>query len=489
MKSSSYLPISDADFSAPAKPAGPPKAWRHQVAALQFARPLRGAMLAMAMGTGKSKVAIDLILARRHKRVLILCPLSVVGVWPDEFARHAGGAVSVCSLGHASVKQKKEKMCSAISLADVRGTPVAVICNYEAAWREPFGTHAMTRGFDLLILDESHRIKAPGGRASRYVFRLSKLIRSRLALTGTPMPHSFLDIYAQYRAVDPTVFGTNFNRFKHTYGIYGGYGGYELRGIQNKAELNRKIYSIAYRVSKHVLDLPEEMHITRVARLAEQGQKVYADLEKRFVSEVAEGTITVYNALTKLLRLQQLTSGFIRTDNDEIVAVDNEKLKLMAETVEDTDPAEPWVIFCRFRRDLEAVHLMSQSLGRSCLELSGTRNELRRWQKGEAAILATQISAGGVGIDLTRACYCGYYSLGFSLGDYEQSLARVHRPGQLRSVTYYHWIIAGTIDERVMRALDARADVVEDILKNLKEKPKPANQSNHQELHQWTTDS
>jgi SNF2 family DNA or RNA helicase len=443
--------------------------WRHQEEAYKFAFPKRGAMLAMAMGTGKSKVAIDLAIGRGHKRILILCPLSVVSVWPREFHKHAGDLVAVTPLDKGSVSDKADAMKRALALAAAKQQPAAIAVNYEAAWREQFAEACGKAGFDFLILDESHRIKSPSGKASRFVFRLSRLVMHRLALTGTPMPHSFLDIYAQYRSLDPTVFGTNFNRFKHIYGVWGGYGGYELKGVQNKELLNQKIYSIAYRVAKNVLDLPPEMHITRSCELGAQAQKLYADLENKFIAEVRDGTVTVYNALTKLLRLQQITSGYVRLDDDTESQVDDSKYQLMKDTVEDIEPEEPIVVFCRFRHDLDQVHRMAEELRRTSLELSGRRNELRDWQDGAAEILAVQIQSGGVGIDLTRARYCGYFSKGYSLGDYEQSLARVHRPGQTRPVTYFHWVVSGTVDQRVMDALAKRRDVVEDILAQIKQ--------------------
>jgi SNF2 family DNA or RNA helicase len=92
---------------------------------------------------------------------------------------------------------------------------------------------------------------------------------------------------------------------------------------------------------------------------------------------------------------------------------------------------------------------------------------LERWQAGDAVILGVQIQSGGVGIDLTRAAYAVYYSLGFSLGDYEQSLARLRRPGQTRCIRYYHLVAPGTVDQQVYAALKERRSVVEAVLQNL----------------------
>jgi len=174
--------------------------------------------------------------------------------------------------------------------------------------------------------------------------------------------------------------------------------------------------------------------------------------------------------MVKVLRLQQITGGSLRLDDDErYTQVDSSKQKLLADTLEDIGPEEPVVVFCRFRSDLDAVHKAATDLGYTSMELSGRQDDLQEWQRGKAQILAVQISAGGVGIDLTRARYSIYFSLSRSLGEYDQSLSRVHRPGQTRPVTHIHLVARGTIDEKIIYALERRAEVIESILKQIKE--------------------
>ena len=156
-------------------------------------------------------------------------------------------------------------------------------------------------------------------------------------------------------------------------------------------------------------------------------------------------------------------------DDDCIVhRIDSAKLRLLADTLEDIGADEPVVVFCRFHADLDAVHEASVRLGLRSLELSGRRDELKQWQATEAQVLAVQISAGGIGVDLTRARYSIYYSLSFSLGEYDQALARVHRPGQTRPVEHIHLVARNTVDVKIMRALEKRAEVVGSILAEIK---------------------
>jgi len=248
----------------------------------------------------------------------------------------------------------------------------------------------------------------------------------------------------------------------------GGYQHHQVVAFRNLDELNRKFYSIAFAASKDVLDLPPEVHMTYKCRLGTEAQAIYRSLERDFIAEVEAGEVTAANALVKLLRLQQITGGFARTSDGDDVQVDSSKMNLLRDVLEDIAPEEPVVVFCRFHRDLDAVNRVVDEVGRRSLELSGRRDELKRWQVGEAPVLAVQIDSGGLGIDLTRARYAIYYSLGFSLGSYEQSLARVHRPGQTRPVEYIHLLAEGTVDEKVMAAISNRADVVNAVLQELK---------------------
>jgi SNF2 family DNA or RNA helicase len=434
--------------------------WPHQQAALDFIADKPAAMLAMAMRTGKSRVAIEHLNRTRARRVLILCPKSVVNVWPQQFREYGALGMKTLPLAGRSVAQRQAE---AAEWLGHRGWGTVII-NYDSVWRAPFANWAMRQHWDVLICDESHRLKAPGGMASRFVARLAQQIPMRLALTGTPMPHSPLDIYAQYRILDSSIFGTSYQRMKHRYAIYKPVQNFELLvGYQNLEELNQKFYAIAYRVGPEVLNLPESLHMTRTCVMAPAGQRVYKELESQFYAQVEQGEITAANAMVKGLRLQQATSGFGKlADSGEEVQVDTAKQKLLEDLLEDLD--EPVAVFCRFKHDLAAVHKVAANLCRRSLELSGSRNELAAWQSGTAPILAVQTQAGGVGIDLSLAKVAIYYSLGMSLGDHEQSQYRFLAKDQQHSMAYYYLLIENSVDCKVYNALRARKDVLEAIL-------------------------
>jgi hypothetical protein len=282
--------------------------------------------------------------------------------------------------------------------------------------------------------------------------------------------NSPLDIYAQYRFLDPSIFKTNFHRFKMRYAKILDLGDFKkIIGFQNLPELHRLFYTRAHRVVKSdVLDLPPVVHVKSFCTLDKRAMKIYAMLKTAFVAWLDETgeQITAANILTKLLRLSQLTGGYFQADGAKYgVFIDKAKIKLLEDLLLSLPEKEPVVIFCRFRPEIEAIKKTGEALGRHCAELSGSMNQLQEWQKGQYDVIVVQIRSGGVGVDLTRACYGFYFSTGYSLGDFDQSLARLDRPGQTRKVTYHHLLAENTIDIDIYQSLEKKRDVVESVLK------------------------
>jgi len=245
-----------------------------------------------------------------------------------------------------------------------------------------------------------------------------------------------------------------------------------VRYWRNEDELKAKMAWLTFRVTAdEVLDLPDVKHVEMPIRLGARAQQIYQDLEESFVAELATSRfVTAGHALVRMLRLQQVTSGHIADDHGMVEEIDTAKRDTLKDLLVDISPEDPLVVFCRFRHDLAQIRQVAESLSLNYGEVSGSQKDLTN--EGTipvgVSVLGVQMAAGGLGIDLTAARRCVYYSLGFSLGDYEQSLARLHRPGQGYPVTYYHLVAEGTVDRRVYRALSKRRDVVESVLEELK---------------------
>ena len=454
----------------PARVPGGGASWLHQRQAFHFAKELDAAMLAMDMGTGKSMTAIALLEEWDAKRALILCPLSVCGVWPKQFGKHAVSEWETITPPPKSTIAKRAAYV-AHPLMFPGAEKQVVILNYESAWREAMSALLGKYDWDVVILDESHRIKAAGGKASMFASRLRDRSRRRLCLTGTPMPHSPIDIYAQYRFLDPGIFGTSKNRFQNRYAVMGGFNNHQVVEWQNQEELTERIGSIAFFVGKEVLDLPDAVHMERTFQLGPKSMLLYRQLEKDFIGEVEEGVVLASNALTRSLRLRMATSGHTKTEAGVVALLDDEREKLLADVLADLPAREPVVVFATFHQDLEAIKRVCERQGRRYGELSGRRRDGLTGDSTMSTdidVLGAQIKSGGTGIDLTRSHYVVYYNVDWSLGDYEQSLSRTHRPGQEHAVTYIHLIAERTVDETVMAALGQKKSTIEAVVEAAK---------------------
>lgn len=457
------------------------KLWAHQEEAVTLALQYDSFMFAHDMGCGKSFESIELANRLKSRLILILCPKSVISVWPKEFEKHSPKKFDILPLTTGTVKQKAARLEKQISFTRMHKRRLVVVVNYESAWRAGLGPiykgkRIVKLGalldivWDLVICDESHRLKSPKSKTSWFAYKISQLKKAkyRLALTGTPMPHSPLDIYAQFRFLDWAIFGKNYTQFKARYAIEKDLGDFKkIVGFQRQDELKAKFYQRAHRVMAcDVLDLPPVMHETRTCELSPKAHRIYHQLETEFVAWLDEndGMVSANNVLTKLLRLGQIAGGYLQMDNGESEFIDSSKLDLLKDVFEDLPQEEPIVIFSRFTNEIQRIKELAESMGRPAAELSGNMNQLAEWQNGEFNVIAIQIRSGGVGVDLTRARYSVYYSTGYSLGDYLQSLKRTDRPGQLREGLFIHLVVDGTVDVDVYNSLSTKQVIVDDVL-------------------------
>lgn len=461
------------------------KMFRHQVRAANMAliqlssKPSAGFGLLFEMGCGKTLTAIAIMgaLYCQHKitRVLVVAPSSVCSVWPHDLAAFAAFPYEVRVL----LGEKKQRLEALHSLTDYPNTAnrllVAVI-NYEATHRE--GIFEALEGYaaDLIVCDESQRIKNPRAAQSRAVQMLGDNAACRLILSGTPVQNSVIDLYSQYRFLDPGVFGANFYAFRNRYCQMGGYGGHEVVGYQHMDELTRKEHSIALRVTKaECLDLPGQTFVRRYVQLEPAVRRLYAQIARASCAELENGEhVTASIVLTKLLRLMQLTGGFVQADGgDRPRPAGSAKLDALADILEDyvQEAGQKLVVFARFRPEIAAICQLLEQRGIRYGRIDG---EVPMDQRGAIVetfqqdpgvkVFVAQIQTAGLGITLHAASAAVFYSLDFNYANYAQALARIHRIGQAQPVTYIHLLAEHTVDDQVLDALERKEDLARTIV-------------------------
>ena len=460
--------------------------WKHQRKALKYLMKRDAAALYTDMGTGKTKVMIDLMQNRGFKRVLVVATYKACEVWEQQISIHGiDGLFDVYRLNNLSTAKviDKLKTIPKITTTASQDKIYVFIINYEKVWRHGIDRMFLrkTLGIDCVICDESHRIKSPRSNCSRYLSRLGQKVPHRYLVTGSPLAENPVDVYAQYRFLDPKIFGTNFTEFRNEYenvdvdlSAAMGFRMLDKKNpYKNLDKLREKMYSCAFYIESSV-ELPEQTDIEWSFTLPTKSEKLYHSIVKEKIAELNGKYMESSNALTLVLRLQQLTSGYLvvedfDTKEKSVVNVDHARREEFLSLLEQFPEKEPIVVFAAYRKDLKNIRLICRKMGVKYSELSGKEDTMNDWKAGKTRVLAVQYSSGSESIDLTRSRYCIYYSLPRRSALYEQSRKRIHRPGQTRPVYYYIMLAklrkGKSIDEKMLEALQAKKKIVDYVVK------------------------
>ena len=441
----------------------------------------KGFGLLFEMGCGKTLTAIAIAGAGykqgKVKRVLVVAPTSVCAVWPNELQQYAAFPYTVKTL--LGTKQQRLKALDDLQRFPYPHMKVAVI-NYESTWRD--GVYEALEEFDadMIIADESQRIKTHDAAQSKAMHKLGDKARYKLILSGTPIQNAAIDIWSQYRFLDPTVFGMNFYAFRGRYCVMGGFNRKQIVQYRDLDTLIRKEHSIAYRVTKEeALDLPEQTFQNRYITLDKKERNLYDRLRRDSVAELTDGgTITATTVLTKLLRLQQLTGGFlVEDDADRPQLVSTGKLDALADILRDyvIEGKKKLVIFARFIPEVHAIEkLCEDTLKPEKMKAVAIYGDIKKEDRGDIVkqfqtdpatmVFIGQIDTAGTGITLTAADTCVYYSVNFNYATYSQSLSRIHRIGQHHPCTYIHLVVEKTVDSAILKSLSKKEDLAKTVV-------------------------
>ena len=426
----------------------------------------------LEMGTGKTRVALSTARTLHDVRILVVAPLSAVGVWEEECAVFWHSLAFVdCTRG--SNVRRAERMRA------LNGdNPHLVIVGYESYWRGELRTAILKWAPDLVVYDEAHRIKERRSKQSRFAHVLTRTIPHRLALTGTPMPNGLQDAFSIFKAIDPDVFGTRWVDFELSYIIKGGYMGYQITGYRNQDRAERLIRKHSSRVTKaEALDLPPQVDVVVPVKLGDEARRIYDRLRTQAISQVqgridgtdAQGVALSRVVITNILRLQQVTSGYVKVVDGRIIEFDTAKVDVLRDLLQDVIlSTDHVVVFGRFTHDIDAIQNVAEKFGPTYVYDGRVSNVARRkrltaW-KQDGGILVGQVQVSSLAIDLTASHIGIFFSPDYSLTNYLQSRDRLHRHGQKEKVTYYHLVAEESIDRRIYAALASKEDVMRRLL-------------------------
>lgn len=434
------------------------------------------------MGCGKTLTTIAVAGALYNlgkiDRVLVVAPTSVCSVWPHDLNQFATFPWEARVL--LGDKKKRLKALNELENWPFKALRIAVI-NYESTHREGIFEALAAYKPDLIVCDESQRIKSPSAAQSKALHKLGDAAPFRMILSGTPVQNNAVDLYSQYRFLDPAVYGANFYAFKNRYCIMGGYGQHQIVGYRNMDELVEKEHSVAYRVTKEeCLDLPQQTFINRYVQFTDAEQAIYEQLRKSSFLELETGeNVTATTILTMYLRLMQLTGGFLTADEStRPKQVNTAKLDALADVVDDyvVDAGKKLVIFARFRAEIAAIENL---LRLRKIQYGSIYGDVPMEERGkivedfqtnpDTKVFVAQIQTAGLGITLHAASTAVFYSYDYNYANYAQALARIHRIGQRLPVTYIHLVVDGSIDEKILAALENKEDMAKTVVDSWRE--------------------
>lgn len=433
-----------------------------------FEEKCSGAGLLMEMGCGKSLVGLAVMgtLSRLSliDRALIVCPLSITGVWESELQKFADYPYSLTIL--KGTMQKKKEQLGSLPKSELQ----IVVCNYESMWRLEAELQRFHPG--LIIADEGHRLKDGTSRQSKAMHRLGDKADYRLLLTGTAITNKELDIYSEYRFTAPLVFGRSFYAFRGRYFTMGGYGGYvPIFKKEMMEDFLKRMHSIAFRVRKEeCLDLPAITEEVRIVDLEPKALRLYSEIEDESYAELKNSEVTALNILTRILRLSQITGGHLTDDEHTNHAVSTAKLEALSDII-DTMQEEnrKLVVMARFTAELDDIEtlLQKRKIGYSIVRggIKDRDEQVRRFQEDEdCRVFIGQIQAAGMGLTLTAASTMVFFSLDYNMANFDQAKARIHRVSQTENCHYVYLCCRGTIDNKVLRALRDKVDLAKTLV-------------------------
>lgn len=456
-------------FPAPVKA----KLYQHQWKAFCFALWLYGLVdgtvrslglaLLMEMGCGKTLVAIALIGALYQfglaGRGIIVCPLSLINVWKEEIEKFADFPFQVTVLEGST--EKKKKTLASLPPAELQ----IIILNYESTWR--MKEELLHFNADICCVDEGHRLKDPKSNQSVFLHSLGDSVKYKMLLTGTVITNKEIDVYSEYRFLDSRIFGTSFYRFRCRYFDMTGYGNYTPVFKKEMLEdFEKRLHYIAFRCTKkECLDLPEVQEEVIKVDLEPKAKKMYEQLEEDSFTKLKDTDVSATNILTKLLRLSQLTGGHLTDDDGNSSPVSKAKLNALEEIIDSaTGDGQKIVVMARFIPELDDIETMLRKKKISYSVIRGgvkDRDEqIRRFQNDpDCKVFVGQIAAAGLGITLTASHIMVFYSLDYSMANFDQAKARIHRVGQTDKCLYLYLIAKGTVDTKVLRSLRNKIDL------------------------------
>ena len=503
------------------------KPFSHQVVAFHFLHSTKTPAFFGGCGVGKTAAVLwfaHSLTKQGNWTFLVFCPVNLIEhVWIEDAAKFLADEFKVNSLRESSApsirvedwpdgadRKDKEARKKAYTNAKRRHSKKLVerytadadmfVINYENVRtdaKEKRITDLVKRRKNegdnvCLILDESTRFKSRTSRTYKALKRIRAHCERCVIMTGTPSPNGLADLWSQFMVLDEGMtLGPSFTDYRHdTHYQFS----FKVGPSKNKTVVKWNPKAGSPRIvhaminprmirfhTDDCVDLPPRRFLVRHIDMTKDQRSLYDDMEEYLFTEIDGEPVTARVAVTKLMKLREITGGFVINDYEEQVAIDKvtpkmAELDLLLEQALSPGlipegPPTKALVWAQYQWECNTlIARYEKAYGARGLFggiSQGKRDAAIRAFKGDpkCRVLICHPKSAGHGLTLTEASYAIYYSLSYDLEEFEQSFRRNARPGQERKQTYYFLVCPGTIDEELLSAIQRKknlADVVTD---------------------------
>lgn len=442
------------------------KPYQYQQVAIDWIINHKQAAVLLEMGLGKTIITLTAVKQLLDKdevhRVLIIAPIRVaISTWPAEIRKweHLNGLKYAVAVG--TPKEREKAILSDAQIVTLSRDSVDWLVNKSG----------LRFDFDMIVIDELSSFKAYNSQRSRAIYRVQPMMKRMVGLTGTPSSNGLMDLFAEFKALDGGQrLGRFITRFRETYFRPGWGNGTIVYNYIPLPDAEERIYqkisdmTVSMKALDH-LKMPE-LIVNRVpVRMEKDERKLYKAMKDDMILDVGGQEIDAKNAATLSGKLAQMANGALYgEDGNSFITIHDKKLDALEDLIEAAN-GKPVLVAYWFRHDKQRI-----------IRRFPDAREIRKseditdWNDGKIPVALIHPASAGHGLNLQHGGnVLIWFGLTWSLELYQQTNARLWRQGQKeQTVVIYHILTAGTIDERILDALESKSTTQEALINAVK---------------------
>lgn len=464
------------------------KPYQEQIKQLVLTHPYCG--LFLPMGMGKTLITLDCLYdLNPTNHVLIIAPKTIArSTWIDEIHKWEYPIRYKSFIVNEKGKQLSKKKRKALYEESLSAEPTIYFINRDII--TDLVKYMQTKGiwrFSTIIIDESQgfkshksaRFKALQDVVDNKGFHLmnpnAPIVTRLIELTGTPIPNGIMDLWAQIYLLDRGErLGKNITTYRQSFF----YEGRRINGVVTEYipqygaedEIYRRISDITFSVKNTELFLPDIIYNDIPIYMTDDEMKLYKTFVKTSVLDLNTDTqIVAANAAILTAKLSQMASGaiYIPDENgkstDKYEVIHTHKLEMLEYIINNTN--SPVIVAYHFKSDKDMILKYLSSAKIDAKPFDGTPEMIHEWNDRKIPVMLLQPASAGYGLNLQQGGHTlVWYTIPWSLEEYLQTNARLHRMGQTEPVIIHHLLTDKTIDKRILNKVLQKDATEQDLL-------------------------